>query len=84
MVKAKLINLLYIQTFTDKLGAKDHYLIKFFSAHKSDQLSCNVLEKSIVPEFPKSPDIIIENNFENNISNLSKELIGKIKKNYKR
>ena len=37
-----------------------------------------------MPEFPKSPDIIIENNFENNISNLSKELIGKIKKNYKR
>ena len=84
MVKAKLINLLYIQTFTDKLEVKDHYLIKFFSVHKSGQLSCNVLGKSIVPAFPKSPDIIIENNFENNISNLSKELIGKIKKNYKR
>ena len=52
--------------------------------HKSGQLSCNVLGKSIVPAFPKPPDIITENNFKNNISNLSKELIGKIKKNYKR
>ena len=52
---------------------------KYFYKYKST----NVLGKDIMPEFPKSPDIILENNFRNNISTLSRELEGKIKKKYK-
>ena len=40
----------------------------------------NVLGKDIKPEFPKSPNIIIENMFKKSISNLSTELISKINK----
>ena len=43
----------------------------------------NILGKDIKPEFPKSPNIIIENTFKKSISNLSAELITKINKKIK-
>ena len=39
----------------------------------------SIVGKNIKPEFPESPDIIIENNFTKSINKLSKELIKKIK-----
>ena len=38
----------------------------------------NIVGKNIKPEFPKYPDIIIENNFTKSSNNLSKELLKKI------
>ena len=39
----------------------------------------SIVGKNIKPEFPESPDIIIENNFTKSINKLSKELVKKIK-----
>ena len=49
---------------------------KYFYISKSK----NVLGKDIKPEFPKFPNIIIENTFKKSVSTLSKELIRKINK----
>ena len=49
---------------------------KYFYTSKSK----NVLGKDIKPEFPKFPNIIIENTFKKSVSTLSKELIRKINK----
>ena len=38
----------------------------------------NIVGKNIKPEFPKSPDIIIRNDFKKSINDLSSELIKKI------
>ena len=38
----------------------------------------NIVGKNLKAEFPKSPDIIIENNFTKPLKTLSKELIKKI------
>tara|TARA_Y100000590_G_scaffold111734_1_gene127405 strand:+ start:4573 stop:5100 length:528 start_codon:yes stop_codon:yes gene_type:complete len=38
----------------------------------------NIVGKNIKPEFPKYPDIIIQNNFTKSSNNLSKELLKKI------
>ena len=48
----------------------------------------NVVGLGIKPEFPKSPDIIIVNKFDNNVDDLKLELLKKIsiivnKSNYK-
>ena len=40
----------------------------------------NILGQDIKPEFPKSPNIIIENMFEKSIASLSTDLISKINK----
>ena len=40
----------------------------------------NIIGKDIKPEFPKSPHIIIKNNFDKSISVLTKELMKKINK----
>jgi adenylylsulfate kinase len=40
----------------------------------------NVVGVDIVPELPRSPDIILKNNFTKNVNNLSIELINKINK----
>ena len=40
----------------------------------------NVVGVDIVPELPRSPDIILKNNFTKNVKNLSIELINKINK----
>ena len=39
----------------------------------------NVIGKDIKPQFPKNPNIIIENNFNKSLNSLSNELIKKIK-----
>ena len=39
----------------------------------------NIVGKNLRAEFPKSPDIVIKNNFNKSIEKLSKELIKKIK-----
>ena len=39
----------------------------------------NIVGLDITPELPKSPNIIIENNFKKNILQLSSELLKKIK-----
>ncbi len=40
----------------------------------------NILGIHIKPEYPSKPDVIIENNFDKSVKNLSRELILKIKK----
>tara|TARA_Y100000389_G_scaffold188076_1_gene210188 strand:+ start:13163 stop:13675 length:513 start_codon:yes stop_codon:yes gene_type:complete len=40
----------------------------------------NILGIHIKPEYPLKPDVIIENNFDKSVKNLSRELILKIKK----
>lgn len=47
---------------------------KYFYKKKSK----NVVGKNLKAEFPKTPDIILKNNFKRSIKKLSKELIGKI------
>ena len=39
----------------------------------------NIVGKNLKAEFPKSPDIIIKNNFTNSLNKLSQELLRKIK-----
>ena len=39
----------------------------------------NIVGKNLKAEFPKSPDILIKNNFTNSINKLSEELLKKIK-----
>ena len=38
----------------------------------------NIVGKNLKAEFPKSPDIIIQNNFKKNINQLSKDLLKEI------
>ena len=40
----------------------------------------NIVGLDIKPEFPRKPDIVINNNFTKTVDNLSKELLNKIKK----
>ena len=40
----------------------------------------NIVGLDIKPEFPRKPDIVINNNFTESVDNLSKELLNKIKK----
>ncbi len=40
----------------------------------------NIVGKNIKPEFPKSPDIVVENNFQKTISSLVNQLFKNIKK----
>jgi adenylylsulfate kinase-like enzyme len=47
---------------------------KFFYRKKSD----NVIGVNIKPELPKSPDIVIKNDFKKNINELAEELLKKI------
>tara|TARA_Y100000294_G_C8530175_1_gene326592 strand:- start:141 stop:815 length:675 start_codon:yes stop_codon:yes gene_type:complete len=47
---------------------------KFFYIRKHK----NIVGKNIKPEFPKYPDIIIQNNFTESLNKLSKELLKKI------
>jgi len=39
----------------------------------------NIVGLDLIPEFPKSPDIVLKNNFDKNIKYLSNNLINKIK-----
>ena len=40
----------------------------------------NIVGIDIKPEYPKNPDIVINNDFKKNLDSLSKELIKKLKK----
>ena len=40
----------------------------------------NILGIDIKPEFPKNPHIVVENNFNNSIKNITMDLIKKINK----
>ena len=51
---------------------------KIYKSRKKDK----IVGINIPPEFPKKPDIIINNNFSKNTNLLSKELFKKIKKKY--
>ena len=67
---------IYIETDIKKvIKRKSKYFYK--GNHK------NVMGKNLKAEFPKNPDIIIKNNFEKSLNNLSKELIKKIKQRSK-
>tara|TARA_B100001057_G_scaffold384096_1_gene390485 strand:- start:879 stop:1403 length:525 start_codon:yes stop_codon:yes gene_type:complete len=64
---------IYIETNIDQLIKKKK---KFF--YKGNYK--NIVGKNLKAEFPKSPDIIIKNDFTKSLSNLSNELLLKIKK----
>ena len=64
---------IYIQSDINKIIEKKN---KFF--YKGNYK--NIVGKSIKPEFPQSPHIIIKNNFSKSINVLAKELIKKISK----
>ena len=40
----------------------------------------NVVGKDIYPEFPKKPNILVKNNFKNNINSIVDEILKKLKK----
>ncbi len=62
---------IYIQSEIKKIIKQKKKKI-YFSAKK------NLVGLDIKPEFPKNPDIILKNNFDKNINQLSKNLVGKI------
>ena len=64
---------IYIQSDINKIIKLKR---KFFYKGKHK----NIVGKNIKPEFPKSPCIIIKNDFNKSINVLAKELIKKIKK----
>lgn len=64
---------IYIETNIDQLILKKKKF--FYKGHYK-----NIVGKNLKAEFPRSPDIIIKNNFTKSINNLSKELLIKIKK----
>ena len=45
-----------------------------------NKIKKNLVGINIKPEYPKNPDIIIVNNFDKSIKDLSKQLLNKIKK----
>ena len=63
---------IYIKSDIEKVIKKKK---KFFYKRKFK----NIVGKNLRAEFPKSPDIVIKNNFDKSIEKLSKELIKKIK-----
>ena len=67
---------IYIETNIDQLIKKKK---KFF--YKGNYK--NIIGKNIKAEFPKRPDIIIENNFKKPLKGLSKDLLKKILNKYK-
>jgi len=62
---------IYIKSDKKKIIKKKK---KFFYIRKHK----NIVGKNIKPEFPKYPDIIIQNNFTESLNKLSKELLKKI------
>lgn len=57
-------------------------LIKNNKKKKTYDNKKNVWGVDLKPQFPKSPDILIKNNFSRSAKELSEELIIKLKKNY--
>ena len=67
----------YFEIFIDaKINEiKNKNLKKTYKNFKS-----NIVGHDIKPEFPQNPDVIIKNNLNKNINNLTQELIKKISK----
>ena len=73
ILKKKIRNLIIIQIKTSIDDAKKNKKHIY-------KLKKNIVGIDILPDFPKNPHIIIENNFKKTIKRLSYELIGGLKK----
>ena len=79
--KARKRNRLRIQNYLEiYIKANLKKIIKIGKKNIYKKFNKNIVGRDIVPELPKSPDIIIHNQFNKSIKELSKELFKKIEK----